>query len=639
MPAVDDKRLEGLVHAPEFPQQLDWLNTGHKLSLKNFRGKMVLLDFWTFCCINCMHVIPDLKKLEAKYSDSLVVIGVHSAKFFNEKDTDSIRQAIMRYEIKHPVINDKDMEVWQQYGVQAWPTLVLINPNGRIIGMHSGEDIFDLFDGMIGQAVSYFEKKGELKRGPLNLKLEEDHRPNTLLSFPGKIRADAERGQLYISDSNHNRILITDLNGKVLEILGDGMEGWKDASFEEAEFHHPQGVFRQDDILYIADTENHLIRAADLKTRQVKTLLGTGKKARQIGVSGVGTQIDLNSPWDLLAYQGKLYIAMAGPHQIYAADLKTLQTEPYAGSGREARIDGPLKQAALAQPSGIATNGLRLFFADSEVSSIRAADLDPNGKVETLIGDDLFEFGDIDGDISSARLQHALGVAFDPADNMLYVADTYNSKIKIVNPYKKTSETLAGTGKHGYKDGIFKEAQFFEPGGLAILGDKIFVADTNNHQIRVIDRRTGQVSTLEISGLDRIARQTMNPFMGRKIEIPRKTLKAGKGSISVSFSLPKGYKFNEDAPFHLEWKSQNRTVLNFTGESSQLDKPRVSFPFEIPVQAEEGADDFNLEAVVYYCREDSKICLFDHLRAHVPVEVKKEGPSKISLEVDILPKS
>lgn len=635
MPPVEDKRLEGsFIHAPDFPAHLDWLNTDHKISLKDLKGKIVLLDFWTYCCINCMHIIPDLKKLEEKYPNELVVIGVHSAKFYNEKETDSIRHAIMRYGIKHPVINDRDLEVWESYAVNAWPTLILINPDGRIIGEQSGENIFELFDGLIAQAIRYYDQKGILNRKPLIFAPEESKRPQTVLSFPGKIRADRAKKVLFISDSNHNRILITDPEGRIQDVIGSGKEGQEDGSFESVELNHPQGVFPEGDFLYIADTENHLIREANLKTREVKTLFGTGEKARGIGGHGIGTNVALNSPWDLIIHKNVLYIAMAGSHQIYSADLKTQEIQPYAGSGNEARVDGVLLQAALAQPSGITTNGLRLFFADSEVSSVRSADLDPKGNVETVIGKDLFVYGDVDGADSIARLQHALGVEFDEKYNQLYVADTYNSKIKIIEPFKKTSVTFAGTGKHGLTDGNAEAAQFFEPGGLTLLDGKLYVADTNNHQIRVVDTQTKQVSTLTLSGLDRLARRTLNPFKGRTVGLKPQSVGEGRALIKLLFELPKGYHFNEEAPFHIEWKSSGRNVA-FTSQSNQLDHGRFSAPIEIAVNTRLGSEDLIFEAVIYYCKDDSKICLFDHVRVHVPAVIKPKGPSSMEVRVKV----
>jgi len=488
--------LEGTVSAPEFPPQLEWLNTDRRLTLRELRGKVVVLDFWTYCCINCMHVLPDLKRLEEKYPDELVVIGVHSGKFFNEQDSRQIRQAILRYGIRHPVVNDANLEVWRSYGVSAWPTLALINPRGKIVAMRSGEGGFEPFDAAIQQLIRYFGAQGELKRASLTPALEETRRAKTLLAFPGKIAADAVRGRLLITDSNHHRILIARPEGAIEGVIGSGAAGFADGPFENATFNHPQGTALDGEILYIADTESHAIRAANLRTRQVTTVLGTGRQARQSNEAGRGKSVDLNSPWDLLVHAGKLYIAMAGAHQLWVADLVTWEARPYAGSGREARIDGPLASAALAQPSGLTTDGKKIYFADSETSSVRWADLGNPGQVGTLIGEDLFEFGDRDGTRPHARLQHPVGVTFE--GGLLYVADTYNSKIKIIDPARGASVTFAGTGKHGARDGKLAEATFNEPGGLAFLNGQLYIADTNNHLIRVIDLASKQVRTLPV---------------------------------------------------------------------------------------------------------------------------------------------
>ena len=632
-PIMEDKLLEGYDTAPDFPDSLEWLNTDTPFSIKDLRGKIVLLDFWTFCCINCMHVIPDLKKLEAKYPEELVVIGVHSAKFTNEKDTESIRQAILRYEIEHPVVNDKNFQVWRQFGARAWPTFVLINPNGRIIGGHSGEGIFHLFDDLIGKAVEYFDAKGELKRRPLNVTLERSKVPNTLLSFPGKVKADAQSNRLFITDSNHNRIIIVDPNGKIEDVIGSGSIGKTDGSFESATFNHPQGTSLDGDSLYIADTENHLIRAANLRAREVKTILGTGKQARRFNVAGTGTKVALNSPWDVLAHDGKLYIAMAGSHQLWVADLKTLHGQPYAGSGREGRDDAPLLSAALAQPSGITTDGVKLYFADSETSSIRSADIAPGGEVKTIIGEDLFEFGDVDGPARVARLQHALGVMFK--DGLLYVADTYNSKIKVIDPVKRTSTTYAGTGAAGLQDGERVKAEFAEPSGLTSLGDALYIADTNNHQIRILDMGTNTVRTMAFTNLEKLGSRAMDNFTGRVVELPKQHIKTGAGAISITFNLPKGYKFTDAAPFYMEWTSSDENALKFTVDPREVDFSQIVFPFAASVQTGVGTSEVTFDAVVYFCGENDSTCLVDSLRVKVPIEVNDNASGAISLNVDI----
>ncbi|MBI3951401.1 MAG: redoxin domain-containing protein [Acidobacteria bacterium] len=615
---------EGKVNAPEFPGGMEWLNTDRPIQMKDLRGKVVLLDFWTYCCINCMHVLPDLKKLEHKYKNELVVIGVHSAKFTTEKDTDNIRQAILRYEIEHPVVNDKDMTIWRQYSVHAWPTLYLIDPLDKVIGYASGEGIYEPLDQLIGKVVQEFDKRGLIKREPIKFNLERGRVPASILAFPGKVLADEASKRLFIADSNHNRIVVTTLDGEVQEIIGKGEVGLDDGNFETATFNHPQGMALDGPVLCVADTENHAIRRVDLAKRTVTTIAGTGQQARPFSDFGVGSQVELNSPWDLVIHNGNLYIAMAGPHQLWKMDLKTGEIGPYAGSGREARIDGPRHQAALAQPSGITTDGQKLYFADSEVSSIRSADLNPNGKVETIVGEDLFEFGDRDGKGSQVRLQHPLGVVYH--NGVLYVADTYNNKIKQVSPQTKTSVTFVGTGEEGLRDGEGNAALFDEPGGVSVADGKLYIADTNNHVIRVADLKTKRVSTLFLRGIEKLpARMPTQKFPGETVTLQPQMVKPGTGTIRLSLQLPHGYKLNDQAP--------SQVILSADGmkarfEDGQMEKTirNPQFPLDIPLKLEAGEGAIKAVMVLYYCEaKKESLCYFKVAEVRVPIKAQPEA--------------
>ena len=438
-----------------------------------------------------------MRKLEEKYPTEMAVIGVHSAKFLAEQATDNVRQAILRYRVKHPVVNDKDFTVWQQYACRAWPTLMFIDPQGKVIGKHEGELSPDAFDKLLGDMVKEFDNQGLLDRRPLDYRLEEA--PKTPLSFPGKVLADSASGRLFIADSNHHRILVVSLDGTVERIVGNGDAGLVDGSLDMAQFNNPQGLALDGDLLYVADSENHAIRRVDLGSGMVDTIAGTGEQATAFQQGGIATETPLSSPWDVTLHQGVLYIAMAGLHQLWALDLESGQERSYAGSGRENIVDGPLPSACLAQPSGIDCDGLLLYFADSEVSGIRTADLDAAGQVRTIVGQGLFEFGDVDGQGDVVRLQHPLGLCV--ADGVIYVTDTYNNKIKVVNSQTRSSATLLGTGEAGLRDGPGSQAIFHEPGGLAIAGGKLYIADTNNHAVRVADLSTREVTTLELQGL------------------------------------------------------------------------------------------------------------------------------------------
>lgn len=466
-----------------------------------------------------MHILPQLRKLEQKYRDSLAVVGVHSAKFPGEKATVNVRQAVIRYGIQHPVVNDRDFRIWQSYSVRAWPTLMFLDPEGRVIGKHEGEIEFEDLDRVVGEMIAEFATAGTLSRQQLEFQLEaaaDERRP---LSFPGKIAADAGNRQIIISDTGHNRIVIADLAGAVQHVIGSGEPGRADGTCEKASFLGPQGVAVTPDRLYVADAGNHLIRQVNRNTHEVTTIAGTGEQALFRHSGGDPLANALNSPYDVVTGPsvhrpvehvqsrdgavgeaiGALYVAMAGFHQLWALDLEANRIEPFAGDGREDIADGPRLQARLAQPYGVAFLGDTLYFADSETSAVRSVSLSVGGRVATLVGAGLFEFGDRDGAGESALLQHVQGIA--SGEGFMYAADTYNNKIKQIGPATRAVTAIAGTGRAGRDDGPAACASFNEPAGLAYLGGKLYVADTNNHLVRVLDLASRTVSTLEIAGL------------------------------------------------------------------------------------------------------------------------------------------
>ena len=624
----------GKVTAPDFPAGMQWLNTDHPVSLRGLRGKVVVLDFWTYCCINCMHVLPDLKKLERKFPNELVVIGVHSAKFTTEKETDNIRQAILRYEVEHPVVNDKDLVIWQLYGVHAWPTVLIIDPEGKIVGQTSGEGIFGPFDRIIGQMIKEFDRRGLINREPLRFVLERSRAAETGLAFPGKVLTDAATARLFIADSNHNRIVIANLEGGVQAVAGAGETGMTDGPFDRATFNHPQGLALSGNDLYVADTENHAVRRIDLAARTVKTVAGTGKQARSFDQAGTGTDVALNSPWDLTIHGNNLYIAMAGPHQIWHMDLRTMTVAPFAGSGREGRADGPLRSAALAQPSGITTDGGKLYFADSEASAIRSADLDPRGYVETIVGVDLFEFGDVDGTGSQVRLQHPLGVVWH--EGALYVADTYNNKIKKVLPDTHHAFTFLGTGEAGLRDG--DSPRFNEPGGLSVADGKLYVADTNNHVIRVADLKTRRVSTIELKGLEQFV-----PEAGPKspktesVTLDPQTVAPGDATLRLDLEIPQGYKLNEQAPSRVRLALSGKGQFQSGKRELTVDRPR--FPVSLPVTLGEGQTTLTVALELYYCSHaQESLCYFKEVQRVLPIRSTADaGTTELKMSYSLEP--
>ncbi|PSB35248.1 thioredoxin-like domain-containing protein [Stenomitos frigidus] len=495
------------VRAPAFNQALLWLNCDRPLSLKALRGQIVLLDFWTYGCINCLHVLPDLQYLEQKYSQHLTIISIHTAKFDHEQHLESVEQAILRYGITHPVVVDRDRDLWEQYAVRAYPTFVLIDPQGYIVTTLAGEGRRQVLDDLIQRVLEEHTGKGTLSE-PFLQAIVQSQPPLTPLAFPGKVLADEASDTLFIADTGHHRLVLTTLDGALKATIGTGSAGWQDGAWEMAQFAAPQGMALDTtgQMLYIADAGNHLLRRLDLVQQTVSTLAGTGVQSRAIFPHG-GRALDiaLNSPWDLALLGKQLYIDMAGSHQIWVMDLvqQTLQT--FMGTGAEGCVDGLPDIAAFAQPYGIATDGTQLFVADSETSSIRAITLnptsiDPAPIVQTVCGQgQLFAFGDRDGIGLDVQLQHCSGLVY--AQGSLWIADTYNHKLKQLHPATQTCQTIAGGIASGFEDGMGTAVCFSEPSGLAHASDRLYLADTNNHAIRCMHLKSLEVTTLPLQQL------------------------------------------------------------------------------------------------------------------------------------------
>ncbi|MBE7559574.1 redoxin family protein [bacterium] len=586
------------IRAPELSPNLGWLNTDRPLRFSHeLRGRVVLLDFWTYCCINCMHVLPVLAWLEEKYRDEpFQVIGVHSAKFDNEAGRETIRAAIARYEIKHPVVIDDGMGIWQAYAVRGWPTLVLVDAEGYLVGAESGEGLREVFERAIDATLERGRRRDVLAEGPLELKLDADLLGPSELAFPGKLLADASGQRLFIADSNHNRIVVATLpdasgRARLLDLIGAGRQGSADGSFDDVQFHHPQGLALDGDALFVADTENHLIRQVDLERKTVRTIAGTGRQVHDRRGGNVGRQQGLNSPWDLALDGRTLYIAMAGPHQLWRMNLATGMVEAFAGSGREDILDGTIGAAALAQPSGLALAPGRLYFADSETSSIRFVDLD-RAFVQTLVGRGLFVFGDVDGRGDAARLQHPLGVAWH--DGALLVADTYNHKIKRLDPDTREVRTLFGLGRPATR-GEKGQLGLFEPGGLSVAEGRLYVADTNNHRVVMVDMKTGAWAEVMIEGL--------TPPMHKRRSLPARKISAtipatGALRLLLSADLPPGTHPAADAPMFIRVASGERVIAQETRKTDALPVALELAPADL-----DGTDALEVTWALAYCKD------------------------------------
>ncbi|KAL0793673.1 hypothetical protein Bca101_065050 [Brassica carinata] len=627
---------------PEFPSKLDWLNTAPLQFRRDLKGKVVVLDFWTYCCINCMHVLPDLEFLEKKYADKpFTVVGVHSAKFDNEKDLDAIRNAVLRYDISHPVVNDGDMYMWRELGINSWPTFAVVSPNGKVIAQIAGESHRKDLDDLVAAALIYYGGKNVLDSTPLPTRLEKDNDPRLAaspLKFPGKLAIDTLNNRLFISDSNHNRIIVTDLDGNfIVQIGSTGEEGFRDGSFEDSAFNRPQGLAynAKKNLLYVADTENHALRVIDFVNERVETLAGNGTKGSDYQV------------------KEKVYVAMAGQHQIWEYNVLDGVTKLFSGNGYERNLNGSTPQTtSFAQPSGISLGPdlKEAYIADSESSSIRALDLQTGGSRLLAGGDpyfseNLFKFGDNDGVGAEVLLQHPLGVLC-AKDGQIYLADSYNHKIKKLDPVTKRVVTIAGTGKAGFKDGKVMVAQLSEPAGLALTENgRLFVADTNNSLIRYIDLNNSEdveIRTLELKGVQppmpkakTLKRLRKRASADTKI-VTVDAVTSREGDLNLKISLPDGYHFSKEA--------RSKFVVDVEPEDALTVEPLEGIlgPEGSTVlhyrQSSTSASIGKISCKVYYCKED-EVCLYQSVQFEVPFKMESQSSSSQVIAFTVKPRA
>ncbi|MGX1974171.1 NHL domain-containing thioredoxin family protein [Streptomyces kronopolitis] len=455
------------VRAPELIGKGGWLNTGDKeLTLSDLRGRIVVLDFWTFCCVNCLHVLDELRALEERHRDTVVIIGVHSPKFVHEAEHQAVVDAVERYEVEHPVLDDPELATWKQYAVRAWPTLVVIDPEGYVVAQHAGEGHAHAIEKLVEELEAAHTAKGTLRRGDGPYVPPEP--VATDLRFPGKA-VRLPHGGFLVSDTTRHQLVELAADGEqVLRRIGSGERGLTPDSFNE-----PQGLaLLPDGRVAVADTVNHALRVFDPESGTLETVAGTGTQWWQGSpTSGPAREVALSSPWDLAWWRDRLWIAMAGVHQLWTYDPATGTVEVAAGTTNEGLVDGPAAEAWFAQPSGLAASGERLWVADSETSAVRWVEPDESGDgyvVRTAAGTGLFDFGHRDGPAGQALLQHPLGVTALP-DGSVAVADTYNHALRRYDPASGEVTTLA--------------TDLREPSAAVLAGDDIVVVESARHRL------------------------------------------------------------------------------------------------------------------------------------------------------------
>ncbi|GAA3285663.1 NHL domain-containing thioredoxin family protein [Paenarthrobacter aurescens] len=633
-----------------------WLNTGGKsLDLESLRGKIVLLDFWTFCCINCLHVLDELRPLEEKYSDVLVTVGVHSPKFEHEADPVALASAVERYEIHHPVLDDPELATWKAYTARAWPTLVVIDPEGYIVAHLSGEGHAGGLAVLLEELVAEHEAKGTLHRG--NGPYVAPEPTSGTLRFPGKA-TQLPNGNYLVVDSGHHRLveLRPDLE-TVERLIGSGTKGFLDGESEIAQFNEPQGVTLLPAELaeklgydaVVADTVNHRLRGVTLSSGYVQTLAGNGVQrlldagparvtdtgagtwsehhdggpadfaadAIDVGALGLGTEVSLSSPWDVVWSEKlqRVVIAMAGTHQIFAFDPLANEVSILAGSGLEGLLDGKAEEAWFAQSSGLAIDGEdNIWVADSETSSLRRLVVNDSGvTVETAVGKGLFDFGFRDGKADEARLQHPLGVTVLP-DNSVAIADTYNGAVRRYDPATKSVSTLA-RGLAEPSDVVVVQVEGSDP--------LLVVVESNKHQLVLVP------IPKEALQVDEGASQTHRP---------KSPVTPGTLELAVRFKAPTGQKLDDrwGDPTQLKISSTPPELL-VSGGGTSVGLLRT---LELSADVPEGILHITARAAACDGPETEDGEIPDHAACHlyqqdwgIPVILQADGESELVLDL------
>ncbi|MFD6935050.1 NHL domain-containing thioredoxin family protein [Streptomyces goshikiensis] len=588
------------VRAPELIGEGGWLNTGGKdLTLADLRGRIVILDFWTFCCINCLHVLDELRELEEKHRDTVVIIGVHSPKFVHEAEHAAVVDAVERYEVHHPVLDDPKLATWKQYAVRAWPTLVVIDPEGYIVAQHAGEGHAHALARLVAELEAEHETKGTLRRGDGPYVAPEA--VATDLRFPGKALL-LPSGNFLVSDSTRHQLVELAADAEsVVRRIGSGERGFGPDAFSE-----PQGLaLLPDGSVVVADTVNHALRRFDPATGSVETVAGTGRQWWQGSpTSGPALEVDLSSPWDVAWWQGKVWIAMAGVHQLWTWDPKTRTVEVAAGTTNEGLVDGPAAEAWFAQPSGLAATEDRLWVADPETSALRYLEAAPDGQgylVTSAVGTGLFDFGHRDGDAGQALLQHPLGVTALP-DGSVAVCDTYNHALRRFDPATGQVTTLA--------------TDLREPSDAVLAGNDIVVVESARHRL------TRLRLPEEAVRVDAVAHRTQRAAT----EVAAGTLR-----LDVVFQAPSGQKLDTRyGPSTRLLVSSTPPELLLGGEGAGTDLFR-----ELALNPELTEGVLHVSAMAASCDDDPDneypACHVHQQDWGVPVSVTASGATRLPL--------
>lgn len=571
------------VYAPDLPRGFPWLNTPRPLTLRELRGRLVMIHFWTYSSIESVQMLTLLRSFEWRHrNDPIVVIGVHSARFDAERDVDRVEDAVRRHDVRHPVVVDSDLQLWRAYGVQQWPSLVIVRPDSTMSVISPGEPSTEALERFVQEELRRGRDKGQLTEVPLQY-LSEQATPMGPLSFPTRA-AVARDGQLAISDTGNHRVLVFDSNGLLSHVIGGGEGGHRDGSLTDARFEAPHGVVfdAAGRLLFIADPGNHTVRRVDLDAQRVSTLSGTGALGEaplRAKYRGAGATTALRSPTGLTLDGQQLFVTLAGSHQLATIDARTGETAWLAGTSEMTLTDGAYDVAAFAQPTGLALKGRTLFVADSDSSAIRRLELD-KGTVETVVGSSTFDFGYEDGPKRKALLQRCLDVAVSPDGHSLLVADTLNGKLRQVSIASGETSTVPLTAAN---------AALCEPSGIAMHPGRgtALLVDTSHHRLLEVSLDGRSVRAFALGGIPDSTRSASDDAASAQIWLaplqPQPiSLRDGDSVLLVRIASSEGVKLAADGVLQATAEvTRKGEVLSLKAEKLSAS---ISAPLTVPLR-------------------------------------------------------
>ncbi len=596
-----------------------WINTSRALELSDLKDRVILVHFWSYACVSCFHVLPEIKKLENEFGNRLTVIGVHSGKFDNEKNLDSITKAVLRYDISHAVIDDSDLKIWNNFDIKAWPSFVLINPHGSIEEVYQGSDSVEKMVKDTKELINDY--RYEITRDALPIVLEKNKIAKRVLNYPTKIEYAAyfaykghNAPALFIANTGQNKVLAVSLTGEIIAQIGSGRDEFEDGSFENASFNSPTGLLYHDSKLYVADSGNNALREIDFKEENVATLIGSGRKGSIIEKGPINSDdVELSSPTDIEFYPDntKIAIANSGSHQILQYNIAKQEISILAGDGNEGLIDGIYPKNSLAQTADLAVYEDKLYFIDSESSALRV--LDKDGEVKTLIGKGLFDFGHKNGKKDMALMQHPLGLTID--DTGVYIVDSFNHVVRRYGLSTGEIQDVIG-GKKGSTLGSPENTGFDEADGIVSILDRFYIVDSNNNRIVIVNRNKLTSEILDVMPQLQLPRDGFLQYLPNLYKAA--PIKVADEKNILKIDLKQGWKINELGPSFinlLEMTDNKKANLIATFDWTMIINDELKLP-------KLGKDKkYVLQGTIYYCEnKKNALCYISSYEQELEVD-------------------